>query len=248
MSTDEQSSTAAPCAVCRGVQFSDFAFKDGWQYVSCDDCGFVVVDPMPDQTTLNELYQGDGGATATFYPKAASRARRAWLRAARLWRYLRGRRAVDVGCGGGFMVEAFRRWGADASGLDVDAEAMAYATRAFPRCRFHCVSFDRFSVAAPYDFVYSSELIEHVSRLDDYMDLMRRLTARGSHVLITTPDLGSPRVPADVRAWDVFGPPYHVQFFRRDNLRRLFDRHGFAERRVLPDRKAGLKVLFERVA
>ena len=125
---------------------------------------------------------------------------------------------------------------------------MAYARQSFPRCHFDCVSFDQFTVTEPYHFVYSSELIEHVSRLDDYMDLMVRLTTQGSRVLITTPDLGSPRVPADVTQWDVFGPPYHVQFFRRSNLALLFERYGFSEREVLPDRKAGLKVLFERTA
>ena len=132
------------------------------------------------------------------------------------------------------------------TGVDIDPNAIAYARQHYPKCTFYCESFDRFEVTQTYDFVYSSELIEHVARLDHYMDLIQRLTHPGSHVLITTPDLGSPKVPTPVTDWDVFGPPYHVQFFKRDNLTRLFAGCGFGAVRCYPDRKAGLKMLFRR--
>ncbi|MGB1883265.1 MAG: class I SAM-dependent methyltransferase [Gammaproteobacteria bacterium] len=253
---------AQPCAVCEARESRLFAEIDGWSYQQCSRCAFVFVVPMPAQDELNTLYQGDekpggsesdaaeqhpeAGAHDQGYPKARSRHRRALLRSLRLWPLLWHKRVIDVGCGGGFMAGAFQRFGADASGLDIDRQAIRYARARYPKCNFYCQSFEDFEVDRPYDFVYSSELIEHVARLDNYMDLIRRLTHAGSHVLITTPDLGSPRVPTPVTDWDVFGPPYHVQFFDRDNLALLFERAGFSEVRVYGDKKAGLKMLFRR--
>ncbi len=245
MPTGTESLTA--CAACGGAELRPFVHKDGWDYVRCAGCGFVVVAPMPSQGELNALYQS-APVAGTAYPKARSRHRRALLRALRLAPWVWRRRVIDLGCGGGFMAGAFAHFARASHGLDIDVEAIAYARRRYPRCVFHQASFDRFVPDGRYDFVYSSELIEHVARLDEYMDLVRRLTAPGGHVFITTPDIGSPRVPADVTRWDVFGPPYHVQFFDERALATLFARYGFTTLRRFPDRKAGLKMLFRREA
>lgn len=81
--------------------------KDGYQFARCGHCGFVYLDPMPSSQALAALYDGGagGGITAEAYPKAESRLRRARVRAFRFWRHLRGRDVLDIGCGGGFMVE-----------------------------------------------------------------------------------------------------------------------------------------------
>jgi 2-polyprenyl-3-methyl-5-hydroxy-6-metoxy-1,4-benzoquinol methylase len=244
----------AICAVCQSADSAPYVTKKAWTYVKCRACEFVFVDPMPGQLELNELYQNQatpadtGNSGPSAYPKAASRRRRALVRAVSLLPYLWHKDFIDVGCGGGFMVEASRRVGARASGLDIDHSAVDYARNNFPHCTFHSASFDHFNPDKTYAFVYSSELIEHVARLGDYMDLIQRLTHIGSHVFITTPDIASPRVPRDVCEWDVFGPPYHVQFFQESNLTRLFEARGFVKQKRSHDRKAGLKVLFRRIA
>ena len=235
------------CPICRGDKLLPFVDQDEWHFSQCVDCQFAFLDPMPNQSQLNALYHDDRGITGSHYPKARSRRIRALLRALRLLPWFWRKSAFDLGCGGGFMVDAFRRLGARACGLDVNAEAIAYARRVFPRCQFLSQSFDEFQPATTFDFVYSSELIEHISTLEDYMAVLRRLTHSGSHVYITTPDLGSNQVPQPITDWDVFAPPHHVQFFNEQNLALLFQQHGFAQVRRYADQKAGLKVLFRRL-
>lgn len=235
------------CAVCGGGAASLFAHKNEWRFVRCDGCGFVYLDPMPTQETLNELYADDRAISEAFYPKARGRHQRGLLRALRLLPHVWHRRAIDVGCGGGFVTDGLRRCGAIATGVDVSAAAIAYARRNYPHCTFHCASFNEFRPPHTYDFVYTSELIEHVAKLDEFMNLMVALTHAGSRVYVTTPDLGSERRPADVVAWDVFAPPYHVQFFDQQTLSRLFSAHGFRALQRYPDRKSGLRMLFERL-
>lgn len=234
------------CPICHSSKLLPFVAKDEWCFSQCVDCQFAFLNPMPDQARLNALYHDDRGITGSFYPKARSRRIRSFLRALRLWPWFWRKTAFDLGCGGGFMVNAFRLLGAQASGLDVNPEAIAYARRQFPRCTLFNASFEQFQPPTSFDFVYCSELIEHVSTLGEFMALLRRLTHAGSHVYITTPDLGSNQVPQPITDWDVFVPPNHVQFFNEQNLALLFQHHGFVQVRRFPDQKAGLKVLFRR--
>ena len=88
--------------------------------------------------------------------------------------------------------------------------------------------------------MYSSEVIEHVSDINLYMQVLRRLTRDNGHVYITTPDIGHPEVPAEINRWDVFTPPVHVQFFNRTSAQRLFEKYGFEILKFYPNRKPGL--------
>ncbi len=237
------------CPVCGSTKLLPFVQQDTWAFSQCVDCQFAFLNPMPEQAQLDTLYASEEATSARHYPKAAARRRRAYLRVLRLLPWCWRKSAFDLGCGGGFMVDALRRVArAEASGLDRNPGAIAYATRRFGEGRFHCGGYDEFEPSSSYGFVYSSEVIEHVGDLPRFMQALVRLTAPGGHVFITTPDLGSNQVPQPVTDWDVFTPPHHVQFFNENNLALLFRQYGFEQVRRFPDSKAGLKVLFRRVA
>ena len=81
---------------------------------------------------------------------------------------LEGRAILDVGCGVGMYVRAFRRFSDDVHGVDVDGEKLAEVGRALPNL---CVSA---AEALPYadgvfDMVLSHEVVEHVT--DDRQSL-----------------------------------------------------------------------------
>ena len=221
-----------------------FVEVKGYPYSRCATCGFVFLNPMPTQIDLNESYQGHKAITADFYPHSASRRRKALLRALRLARFILGKRVLDIGCGGGFFVNAARRLSAEATGLDVDTQSIAYARRHFPQCNFIQSSFDDFRADQPFDFVHCSEVIEHLPDPHALMRLLRQCCRTGSHVFITTPDLGSPDVPGDISSWPGFAPPAHVGLFNEHNLTRLFEQHGFQKTRTLRRRKTGMKIVF----
>lgn len=235
------------CPLCAAPRIAPYVLVKGYPYHRCAACGFAFLNPMPAQIDLNDEYQGHKGIGVDFYPHAASRRRKALFRALSLAPYLFRRRVLDIGCGGGFFVNAARIVGASSvTGLDVDASTIAYASRTFPRCEFQCVSFDGFAPASRYDFIYSSEVIEHVQDPHAYMRLLQACSEPGSHVFITTPDLSNPQVPADAAKWLGFAPPAHVGLFSSANLRSLFESYDFDVVRVLKPRKTGVKILFRR--
>jgi len=229
--------------------------KDGFKFLKCSSCGYVFCHPRPAQAELAKHYaisEGDDGIRRDFYPKASSRARRSFFNALKLSPHIWGKRALDLGCGGGFVVGGMKKVGAkQAVGVDINPNAIEYARAHYPKCEFHAGTFDDFSGGklAPFGFVYSSEVIEHVEDVEAYMRFLVEITEPQGKVFITTPDLGAALVPDDVTAWSMFSPPVHIQFFTEATLTHIFARFGFETvKRVADPGGAGLKMLFRKVS
>lgn len=253
--TTPAASSSTSCPVCQGAGTEPYVEKDGFKFRKCTGCGYVFCHPRPAQAELAKHYaisEGSDGIRRDFYPKASSRARRSFFNALKLWPHVRGKRVLDLGCGGGFVVGGMKTVGArEAVGIDINPNAIEYARAHYPKCEFHLGTFDDFSGGkmAPFGFVYSSEVIEHVEDVEAYMRFLVEMTEPGAKVFITTPDIGSSQVPADVTGWSMFSPPVHIQFFTQATLAQLFGRFGFTPvKRVADPGGAGLKMLFRKGA
>ena len=154
---------------------------------------------------------------------------------------------LDIGCGGGFMANAFSRMGAQATGLDIAEASVAYARKHFPACEFYCESFSDFRKRRlSFDFVFSTEVLEHLPGPGDFMATLQAVTKPGGYVYIATPDAGHPAVPLDISQWGDITPPEHLQFFNRENLSNLFSRYGFAVARAYKKLKPAHSLIFRR--
>lgn len=232
------------CPLCGSPEAEPFARQDGYDFARCRQCRLVYLDPMPGDAQLAALYNQASGPD-TYLAKRRSRTRRAHFKLLRLAPYAFAKDVLDLGCGGGIMVSALGRIARTAVGLDISEGAIACARAAFPRHAFLRADFRETDLAADsFDFVHASEIIEHVNDLAAFMAFVARVTRPGGHVYVTTPDIGHRARPADVRRWDVFSPPRHLQFFDRETLTEVFARSGFVARRRYRDRKPGLQMIF----
>jgi len=237
----------AACPACAGAA-APFGDKDGYAIFRCGDCGLLFVHPFPTAEELARYYSGDyRGATATFYPKMSSRRRRAFTKSLRFLRHVVGKRVLDIGCGSGVMVDAFRRLGAEAHGVDISDNSIAFARNRFPRCTFHCLDFDQMARSGlTFDFMFPSELMEHIAGPQGCLAMVAALSKPGTMVYVATPDAGHATVPADILEWDQICPPEHLQWFDRANMARVFDGYGFELVKAYPKKSPALSLLFRR--
>jgi SAM-dependent methyltransferase len=232
------------CPACHGTRLGKGAARGEYRFDECRDCGYLFLNPRPAQTDLDPLYRDESTAAEPTFDKAASRLRRALLKLPRFLPFAWKRDILDLGCGGGFTAHALSLVARSATGIDMNHGAIDYA-----RSRFRRPRYDHLALAAlesdprSFDFIHSSEMIEHVADVNLYLRVLKRLCRHGGYVYITTPDRGHPRVPANVADWDVFCPPVHVQFFARPSATALFGRHGFEILRFYRNRKPGLQFL-----
>lgn len=135
---------------------------------------------------------------------------------------------LDFGCGNGGLVEFLTGKVASVRGLELDE----------PRIRDHLrdpvkdrVQLYAGGVPLPYgdaefDCIVSTEVIEHVPRIADYVPEMRRILKPGGRLLVTTPDITSipSSFPANCVPWHLLEST-HLNFFTPASLEALFSGH-----------------------
>ncbi|MBM3518047.1 MAG: methyltransferase domain-containing protein [Alphaproteobacteria bacterium] len=237
------------CPACYHPNASFFADQRGYRFVRCAACGTVFLDPLPEPGEQAALHHDSfHGATTSYFAKVEKKLRRCRGRMLQLRRHVARGAFLDVGCSGGFMVEAAREAGFAASGVDVDPVALAYARRRFPENSYYDEPLAALARRGlRFDLVACSEVIEHVPALDDFVAGLAAVVRPGGYLFVTTPDITHWRRPA-LERWDAFCPPAHCVFLTPGSLRLVLSRHGFAVGRRRLALKPGIKVVACRTA
>jgi 2-polyprenyl-3-methyl-5-hydroxy-6-metoxy-1,4-benzoquinol methylase len=243
------------CQICGQAQRTAFARHDAIALYRCTACGFVAMDPLPGADMLAALYSDTyAGASESYFTKISRKLRRSRGRIRHIRRFLadratHGRRFLDVGCNGGFMVEAAREAGFDATGLEPDGAAIAWAKRHYPANTY--VHGLLGAVALPdqgFDAVYCSEVIEHAPDSNGFVAALAAALKPGGVLYLTTPDIDHWRRPRDLARWDAFCPPAHCVYFNPRNLTLLLQRHGLAVVHRAIAFKPGIKLVARKAA
>lgn len=134
---------------------------------------------------------------------------------------------VDVGCGNGLIGKEIVAINPKATyiGLDVSAEALKMARKHLPQARLRQIE-DGGPLPladASIDFVFSSEVLEHVYDTENAFREMARILKPGGRALLTVPYHGLLKnvliaLFAFDRHYDPIGA--HVRFFTKRTLRR----------------------------
>lgn len=242
-----EQNSIVPCPVCEKPETHYYVTKNNYPFNRCDHCNFVFLNPMPDQNTLNEQYTDEEQQAEPSYNKTSSRLRRAFIKLPRFLPYTLGKDILDFGCGGGFVAHALSFVAKTSTGIDISENAVAYAKSRFKKTNYFCMDFVQLlETTDKYDFVYSSEVIEHVSDINLYMKTLAHLVRQGGYAYITTPDLGHPKVPEDITEWTMLCPPIHVQHFTQRTVKQLFKRYGFEVIKFYKHKKPGLIFLAQK--
>ncbi len=105
---------------------------------------------------------------------------------------LTGKRALDVGCGGGILAEAMARAGARVTGIDLAEEALAaarqHAQQAGQQLDYRCVPAETLASEQPgeYDIVTCMEMLEHVPDPSSIVRACAQFVRPGGHVFFSS--------------------------------------------------------------
>ena len=105
---------------------------------------------------------------------------------------LAGRKAIDIGCGGGILAESMARKGADVTGIDLSEKALKVADlhslEAGMTMRYELISAEDMAAreAGQYDVVTCMEMLEHVPDPAAVVRACHDLVKPGGHVFFST--------------------------------------------------------------
>lgn len=103
---------------------------------------------------------------------------------------LRGRRVLDIGCGGGLLSEAMAARGAHVTGIDPGKTAIRSAREhlAGRDVEYHACTLEKFAEnnPGPFDIITCMELLEHVPDPDALVARTASLLKPGGHLFLAT--------------------------------------------------------------
>lgn len=107
---------------------------------------------------------------------------------------------IDVGCGTGGTVAAFRAAGFDALGLDASALAINIANSKYPEATYRCgrMPDDLIDCIDRADAVTLLDVIEHIEDDNGFLKTLVDILPVGSHLMITVPAMRALWSPHDV--------------------------------------------------
>ena len=237
--------SAPHCPVCDGAEQVFEMAARGHDLYRCGGCATIYVHGLPSNAEVAAGYDDSyDGATTGYFAKVDKKMRRSRGRIRQLKKLVPpGARFLDVGCNGGFVVEAAREAGLDAWGLEVDGVSLAYAREHYPKNNYFLGLVEDFQPDQGFDLIYTSEVIEHVTDVRPFMAAIVRLLNPGGVVYVTTPDISHWRRPRDLDTWDGFNPPVHCVYFNPASMRLLLESLGLEIVKKLPAFKPGMKFI-----
>jgi SAM-dependent methyltransferase len=223
---------AGACLLCRGTRSRVLFRKGGKDFVRCDECGLVWLDPMPTAAEVAAYYD-QSYRDGIYEPYAAADTIRRLIaehRLAEIRPHARAGRWLDVGAATGHFVEAAVHAGIAAEGCELSASAVASA-----RARgltMHHAAVEDFTPAAPYDTITAFDVLEHLREPRAFLERLRRWLTPGGTLALTLPDVSSiyPRLMR--KHWFYYAPSDHLHYFDPRTISRLLAEHGFGRTRV----------------
>jgi dolichol-phosphate hexosyltransferase len=150
-------------------------------------------------------------------------------------------RLLDIGCAHGFMLEAARQRGLQASGVEISPAASVARQRGF-------VVYDRplEDLNIPdgtFDAITAIDVLEHIPDVKGFMAELYRILKPDGVLLIVTPDVGTWVAKIMRNTWPHYKTE-HLFYFTKHSLSLFLRRKGFRVRRI----KVGFKyVTFDYV-
>ena len=157
---------------------------------------------------------------------------------------LKGLSLLDVGCGGGLVCEPMARLGAQVSGIDAGAEAVAiaevHAAASGLAIDYACTTAETLATTgAQFDVVTALEIVEHVASVDQFSRALSALVRPGGLLVMSTLNrtarsFATVIVGAEyVLRWLPRGTHSWRKFLRPSELSASLRPHGLEPRRTI---------------
>ena len=218
--------TTRACVACRASNAQKLGVKNELELVCCSSCG-TIYTPYSPWYTSSYFYLG-------YYLKPEEVDTPAFVKqrleeiTAEFAPYRQTNRLLDIGCGAGGLLEAARKHGWQAQGLDVSSHAAKHV-RELGFEVFEGELNDAAYPAAHFDVVTAAELLEHIFEPRALLSEIARILRPGGLFWTTTPHARGISARMLGLKWRCIWPPEHLQLFSIRGLKALLREAGFRD-------------------
>ena len=192
-------------------------------YYKCNKCGHVLLD-VPEDINLkyqinyrkNMPMSGDvidGELSNKYY---SNREKILQERTGKIDSLIGAQKSIfEIGCGGGYLLNFYRKKGNIVAGIEVDD----LCVNACERLEIDCIKGDflKAKIKKKYDIVMAWHVLEHVIDINRFMKKMVRITNKNGLVFIEVPTGRKP-----IEQWSHYDG--HIHYFNKKSFKKLADK------------------------
>jgi 2-polyprenyl-3-methyl-5-hydroxy-6-metoxy-1,4-benzoquinol methylase len=214
------------CVACGSRNAQKLGVKNELEIVCCRQCGTIYTPYSPWYTSsyfyLGYYLKSEEKETPPFVLKRLEEITAGFAP------YRQNNRLLDLGCGAGDLLEAARKHGWQAQGVDVAAQVVNHVRqRGFEV--FEGELHEAVFPAAQFDVVTAAELLEHIFDPRALLREVARILRPGGLFWTTTPHARGISARMLGLKWRCIWPPEHLQLFSIRGLQALLREAGFRD-------------------
>jgi 2-polyprenyl-3-methyl-5-hydroxy-6-metoxy-1,4-benzoquinol methylase len=239
----EELLTRRACPTCGSSEETLELEKDHMRIVRCRQCDLVFVNPTFDETHYTQVYASqayqdivrDLGINSHEYRVHRFGTERVQIMSDHL-RPANGRapRYLDVGCSTGFVVEAARDKGWEATGIDLNPSAVEFGRARGLDLRTVALEDAGFAPAS-LDAVSLFDVLEHLLDPRRTLRACAELLAPGGILFLYVPNFDSAsRLLMGANAHFIW-PTHHLNYYTPTTIRDLMLRHGLTPELIVTE-------------
>ena len=224
------------CCICNRNETKEVKINNKYMLVRCKFCGLIYVNPQHGLEELKKIYSDDYFLSRNsdelgyddYFSDSENIMKTAMRRLKVIEKIISPGRLLDVGCAYGFFLEAAKRRGWQAWGVELAKTPAAYA-RDILGFKVLCQDIESVNLGGEkFDAVTLWDVIEHLADPRKVVEKLRSLIDDHGLLILTTPDIES--LPARItrNRWIGFkSPDEHLWYFSRCTIIKLLESAGF---------------------
>lgn len=235
------------CPICSSSQFSPFmscidhtVSCETFQIVQCDSCGFKFTNPRPEETELGRYYKSEdyvshSNSNKGFINSTYQSVRKYTLlkKLQLISKYFKTGDILDIGCGTGEFLNTCKLAKWKTLGIEPDSGARQMAIKNFGldvrgEEELNNLPSDSFDIISMW------HVLEHVPRLNQRIEELRRLIKPNGIIIIAVPNCNSSDAHIYKEHWAAYDVPRHLYHFTPSDIERLFRKHSLNVFKTLP--------------
>ncbi len=219
------------CPVCFSKSKQLWGKKYDFNFVCCDGCGFIFVNPRPSSMDMINYY-ANSKASAFFQSNiiAPTELKRIELIVKPRLAYIEEKyptkgKWLDIGCSSAMLLAEAKNVGWEVLGIDFEKKAIESAGRRGVMVLDQPI--ESLGIKCEFNLITLFEVLEHLSNPRETLEACYAATTTGGSIVITVPNIEGFEFEALGVSHTNICPPSHLNYFSPATLTRLLIEVGY---------------------